>query len=109
MRTAPDIARPRVGPGEAFVVVGAGGLAGFVTLIVLESEIPVVAAETVDRAFDRTVPGFDDAGAAHAGDAASVLHTHRHAALEPAHRIGAHVGRIVEAPGAAVTVALAHQ
>src|SRR5438105_765366 len=109
MRTAPGVARSRVGPGAALVVGGAGGLAGLVALIAFELEILVVAAEAVDRGFDRAVPGLDDTGTAHAGDAARVLHAWRHAALEPAHRAGAHVGRIVETPGAAVAVALAHQ
>ena len=44
MRLAADIARAGIGPGPAFVVGGAGGLAGLVALAALEVETAVVAA-----------------------------------------------------------------
>src|SRR4051812_6077818 len=73
MRIAAGIAGPGIGPGPAFVVGGAGGLALVVAFAAaFDVEIPVVAAETVDRGFDRAVAQFDHAGAAHAGDAAIV-------------------------------------
>src|SRR6266436_6437780 len=114
MRFPADVARPRIGPGPAFVVGGAGGFAEVVALAAfdlaaLELEILVIAAGTVDRGFDRPVPGFDHAGAPDAGDAAIVLHARGHAALEPAHRAAIGVGRVVEAPGPAAPVALAEQ
>src|SRR5882757_9374569 len=109
MRILAGIARPRVGPGAAFIVGGAGRLAGIVAVVALDVEIPVVAAEAIDRGFDRAIPGLDHAGAAHAGDAATILYARRHAALEPAHRATGRIGRIVEAPGPATLVAFAGQ
>ena len=53
MRFLAGIARPGIGPGAAFVVGGAGGLAGVVAVAALEVETLVVAAEAVDRGFDR--------------------------------------------------------
>src|SRR4249920_3652602 len=43
MRFLAGIARPRIGPGAAFVVGGAGGLAGVVAFAAVEVETPVVA------------------------------------------------------------------
>src|SRR5882724_5486109 len=74
MRFAPGIAGPRIGPGAAFVVGGAGRLAFVVAFApALHIEILVVAAKAVDRGFDRGVARLDHAGAAHAGDATIVL------------------------------------
>src|SRR3954453_1511434 len=109
VRVAADIARPRIGPGAAFVVGGAGRLAGLVALAAVQIEIPVVAAEPVDRGFDRTGALLDHAGAAHAGDAAIILRPRRNIALEPAHRASGSGGRIVETPGPAAPVALTDQ
>src|SRR6185295_17351383 len=110
VRFLAGIAGPRIGPGAAFVVGGAGGLAGVVAAVAaFEIKALVVAAEAVDRGFDRLVAPLDHAGAAHAGDAAIALHPRRHVALEPAHRAVGEVGRITEGPGAAAAVALAHQ
>src|SRR5882724_6611459 len=109
MRILAGIARPGIGPGAAFVVGGAGGGAGFITVAAFKIEILVVAAEAVDRGFDRIVLRFDHAGAADAGDAATILDPRRHAALEPAHRTTGRIGRIVEAPGPATLVAFAGQ
>src|SRR5450631_436065 len=103
MRVLALIARPRIGPGAAFVVVGAGGLAGLLALI-FQSEIAVVAAEAVDRGFDRAVLRLDHAGAAHAGDAAIVLGAGRHGILQPAHRAAGGIGRIGKGPGPAAAV-----
>src|SRR4029079_11444764 len=108
LRLLAGIARPRIGPGAAFVVGGAGGLAGVVAVAALEIETLVVAAETVDRGFGCLVASFDHAGAAHAGDTAIALHPRRHVALEPAHRAVGEVGRIAEGPGPAAAVGLAH-
>src|SRR4029453_1358497 len=109
MRFLAGIARPRIGPGAAFVVGGASGLAGVVAVAGLEVEILVVAAEAVDRGFDGLGAPLDHAGAAHARDTAITLHARRHVALEPAHRAAGDIGRIVEAPGPATAVAFAHQ
>src|SRR6185295_6978576 len=109
MRVTADIAGPGIGPGAAFVVGGARRLAGLVALGAFQIEIAIVAAETVDRGFDRTAALLDHAGAAHAGDAAIILRARRHVALEPAHRASGRVGRITKTPGAATAVALAYQ
>src|ERR1700722_14955881 len=109
VRLLADIARPRIGPGPAFIVLGAGCLAGFVALAAFEDEIAVVTAEPVDRGFDRTVARLDYAGAANARDAASILDPRRHIALQPAHRAAGDIGRVVEAPRPAAPVAFAHQ
>src|SRR5882757_443827 len=109
MRVPAGIARPRIGPGPAFVVVGASRLAGLVALIVFESEIPVIAAEAVDRGFDRAVAGFDHAGAPHTRDAAIVLDAGGHSAFEPADRAGTDIGRIIETPRPAALVTFADQ
>src|SRR4051812_15685869 len=109
VRVAADIAGSCIGPGAAFVVGGARRLAGLVAFSAFHVEIAIVAAETVDRGFDRTAVLLDHAGAAHAGDAAIVLGARRHVALEPAHRAAGGIGRIIEAPGAAAAVALAYQ
>src|SRR5438270_13227051 len=70
MRRAPGIAGPRVSPGAAFVVGGAGGLAFVIAFAAgLDVEIPVVAAKAVDRGFDGGRLRLDHAGAADAGDA----------------------------------------
>src|SRR4051812_5045513 len=110
LRVLAGIARPRIGPGAAFVVGGAGGLAGVVAAVAaLEIKTLVVAAEAVDRGFDGLVAPFDHTGAAHAGDAAIALHPRRHVAFEPTHRAVGEVGRIAEGPGPAAAVALAYQ
>src|SRR5580704_2223005 len=109
VRFLADIARPRIGPGSAFVVFGAGCLADFVALSPFESETAIVAAGAVDRGFDRAVARLHHAGAAYARDAAIVLHPRRHTALQPAHRAAGDIGRVVEAPCPAAPVALAYQ
>src|SRR5260370_25817505 len=86
MRGSSDISRPRIGPGPAFVVAGASRLAGIVAFAAFEFEIAVIAAEPVDRIFLGRAARFDDAGAAHARDAAIVLSARSHVALHPAHR-----------------------
>src|SRR5439155_187379 len=78
VRLLAGIAGPGIGPGAAFVVGGAGGLAGVVAAVAaLEIKTLVVAAEAVDRGFDCLVAPFDHAGAAHAGDTAIALNPHR--------------------------------
>src|SRR6059058_1610044 len=67
VRLAPGIAGTRIGPGAAFVVGGAGRLAGVVAVPGAEIEILVVAAKPIDRGFDRGGSRLDHAGAAHAG------------------------------------------
>src|SRR6185312_10985230 len=109
VRLLAGVARPRVGPGAAFVVCGAGGLAGVVAIAALEIKAVVVTAETIDRGLDGIVAPFEHAGAAHAGNAAIALHPRRHVALEPAHGTVGQIGRIAEGPGSAAPVALAHQ
>src|SRR5215475_5121093 len=104
-----EIALADIGPGPALVVGGAGGLAGLVALAPLGIEAAVVAAGPVDRGLDSAIARLDDACAAHAGNAAIVLHPSRHRALEPAHRAVAGIARIVETPGAATPVMLAEQ
>src|SRR5690349_10143472 len=98
MGVAAGITRSRIGPGPAFVVGGAGGLAGVIAFGALEVEILVVAAETVDRGFDRGILRLDHAGAADAGDAAIILGAGRHVAFEPAHRAIGRVGGITKTP-----------
>src|SRR6202051_1698784 len=109
VRFLSDIPRPRIGPGPAFVVVGTGGLADLVALTAFQGEAAVIAAGPVDRGFDRAVARLHHAGAAHARDAAIVLHPRRHAALQPAHRAAGDIGRVVETPCPAAPVALAYQ
>src|SRR5665213_2705756 len=109
VRLFADVSRAGKSPGAAFVVVGAGRLAGLVVFAILQRVIAVVAAGAVDRGFDRTVARLDDAGAAHAGTTAIILDAGRHAILQPAHRAAGDIGRIVEAPRPAAPVALAHQ
>src|SRR5689334_8625552 len=109
MRLLADIAGARIGPGAALVVGGAGRLAGLLALALLDLKTLVVAAGAVDRGFVGAVSELDHAGAAHARDAAIVLHAGRHAALEPAHRADRGIDRVVEAPGMASPVALAEQ
>src|ERR1700761_9311390 len=104
MRLAAGIAGAGKGPGAAFVVGGAGGLAGLVALAVLELKTVIVAAGPGDRVLDAGIARLDDAGAADAGDAAIVRHPRRHRALQPAHRARGDVGRIAEGPGAAMPV-----
>src|SRR5229473_7546941 len=103
------ISRPRIGPGPALVVAGAGRLALIVAVAAFQFETAIIAAGPVDRGLDRAIARFDHAGAAHAGDAAIVLGARRHVALEPADRAAGDVGRVVEAPGPAPPVALAYQ
>src|SRR5438552_9215836 len=109
MRRASDISGPRIGPGAAFVVGGACRLAGIVAVAALEFEITVVAAEAVDRSFLSAAARFHHAGAAHARDATIILGAHRHVAFQPADRAAGNFGRVVETPGPATPVALAHQ
>src|SRR6202047_1975253 len=92
-----DIPRPGTGPGPAFVVAGAGRLAGFVAVTPLEVEIAVIPAEPVNRGLDRSIARFDHAGTAHARDAAITLDARRHAVLQPADRTTRGIARIVEA------------
>src|ERR1700733_8122709 len=99
-----DIPPPRKGPGPAFIVIGAGRLAGFVALTAFEIKTAIVAAEPVDRGFDRPVARLDHAGAAHARHAAGVFNAGRHAVLEPADRAAGSIVRIVEAPGPAAPI-----
>src|SRR5438128_2323008 len=109
VRFLAGIAGPGIGPCAAFVVGGAGGLAGVVAAVAaLEIKTLVVAAEAVNRGFDCLVAPFDHAGAAHAGDTAIALHPRRHVALEPAHRAFDQVGRIAEGPGPAAAVTPIH-
>src|ERR1700682_1858809 len=103
------IARPRIGPGPALVVGGAGLLALIVAVAAFQFEIAVIAAEPVDRGFRSPVARFDHPGTAHAGDAAIVLGARGHVALQPADRAAGDIGRVVEAPRPAAPVALAHQ
>src|ERR1700748_1099325 len=59
VRGLAGIARARISPGAAFVVGGAGSLGLVVPATApLEIEITVIAAEAVDRGFDRRVPRF---------------------------------------------------
>src|ERR1700682_5197437 len=81
MRVSSDISRSRIGPGPAFIVADASRLAGIVAVAAFQFEIAVVAAEPVDRNFLGPAARFDDAGAAHARDAAIVLSARRHVAL----------------------------
>src|SRR5260370_39089872 len=108
MRILADIAGARIGPGPAFVVLGAGRLAGLIALVALQPEILVIAAEPVDRKFLDGVARFDHAGAAHARDAAIILDARRHAVLEPAHRAAGVIGRVVESPRPPPTVPPPH-
>src|SRR6202795_4040308 len=103
------IARPRIGPGPALVVAGAGRLAFVVAVAAFHFETAIIAAGPVDRGFDRAGARFDHAGVAHARDAAIVLGARRHVALEPADRAAGDIGRVVEAPGPAPPGALAYQ
>src|SRR4051812_42109829 len=98
MAVLAGIAGAGIGPGPAFIVGGAGGLAGGVAIVALWVENFLVAAKTVDRGFDGAVARLDHAGTAHAGDAAIILHPRRHIALEPAHRAAGDVGRVAEGP-----------
>src|SRR5450755_2184909 len=99
------ISRPRISPGPALVVAGAGRLALIVAVAAFQFETAIIAAGPVDRGFDRAIARFDHAGAAHTGDAAIVLGPRRHVAFEPAHRAAGNIGRVVEAPGPAPAVA----
>src|ERR1700739_2918690 len=83
MRIFSDISAPRIGPGPASIVAGASGLAGFVALAAFELETVVIAAEPVDRGFDRPVARFDHASPAHTRDAATILDARRYAAFQP--------------------------
>src|ERR1700719_5292424 len=109
VRLAPDISRPRIGPGPALVVVGAGRLASFVALVFFQGEILVVAAEPVDGNFLGAGARLHHAGAAHARDTAITLDALRHVVFQPADRAAGNFGRVVETPGPAAPVALAHQ
>src|ERR1700742_4555109 len=109
MRVFSDISSPRIGPGPASIVAGASGPAGFVALPPLQLETMVVTAEPVDRGFDRTVMRFDHSRPAHARDAATILDAGWNAALQPADCAARSFVRIVETPGPAAPVALAHQ
>src|SRR3984957_20260038 len=109
VRVFSDISPPRIGPGPASIVAGASGLAGFVALTAFELKTVVVATEPVDRGFDRPVARFDHSGPAHARDAATILDAGRYAALQPADGAAGSIARIVETPGPAAPVALAHQ
>src|SRR5205823_14239102 len=66
MRCPSNISGPRIGPGPAFVVGDASRLAGLITLTALDFEIPVIAAEAIDRSLDRSVARLHHSGAAHA-------------------------------------------
>src|SRR5258705_1744095 len=109
MRLASDVSRPRIGPGPALVVVGAGRLAGFVALVFFQCEISVVAAEPVDRDFLSAGARLNHARAAHARDAATILDALRHVALQPADLTADDFRRVVETPGPPSPVALAQQ
>src|SRR5882757_783768 len=56
VRFLPDITRPHIGPGPAFVVGGAGGLAEIVAFAALHLETLVIAARTIDRGLDGPIP-----------------------------------------------------
>src|ERR1700733_6848041 len=66
VRFLADIAGARKSPGAAFVVFGAGRLAGLVALAALHCKSVVIAAGAVDRGFLRAVAWLHHAGAAHA-------------------------------------------
>src|SRR5437899_7643384 len=104
-----DVSGPGKGPGPAFIVGGAGRLAKVVAFAAFQLKTLVVAPGAIDGSLNGSVARLDDAGAAHAGDAASFRHALRHVALEPAHRPTGNVGRITERPGPAAAVALACQ
>ena len=77
-RGRPDIAGPHVGPGAAFVLRVAGGLARRAFRIGRGLEVAVVAAEAVNRIFNAAAPRLDHAGAAHARHAALVFDARWH-------------------------------
>src|SRR5205085_1530620 len=104
-----DISSPDIGPGPAFIVAGAGRLAKLVAFAAFHLKTLVVTAGAIDGGFNGPVARLDDAGAAHARDAAIFRHARRHVALQPAHRATGDVGRIAERPGPAAPVALARQ
>src|SRR5260370_16204012 len=106
MRILADIAGARIGPGPAFVVIGAGRLAGLIALVALQPEILVIAAEPVDRKFLDGIARFHHAGAAHARDAAIILDARRHAVLDPAYRAARAIGRAIKTPRPAAAAAL---
>ena len=110
MRVPADIARPRIGPGPAFVVGGAGGLAGLVALAALEFEIACSRRRSGRSRFRprrcaarprrrRARRRRSNCPGTRAGTLLFSQHT---APLVD-------VGRIAEAPGPAAPVALAHQ
>src|SRR3954470_4917616 len=111
-RALAGIARPGEAPGAAFVVALTGvaaDVAAFGLVVVLDLERAIVTAVAIGGSLDRTDPGFDDAGAADARDAAIALDPRRHLVLQPAHRVLGIVARVIETPGAAFLVALADQ
>src|SRR6476620_9363291 len=109
VRLSSDISMARIGPGPAFVVADASGLAGVVAVAAFELEIAIVAAQPVDRNFLGAGTRLHHAGAAYARDATITLDPRRHVVFEPADRTASDIGRVVEAPRPASPVAFAHQ
>src|SRR5262249_53455702 len=94
------------GPGAALGFGVADALAGLAGGARGHREVAVVAAGPINGKFAEAVARLDDARAADAGSAGGVLHPGRHLGLQPAlRRLVA--GRIAEAPGPAMAVAVA--
>jgi hypothetical protein len=105
-RRRTDIAGSHVGPGATALLRLARLPAALAASIVGQIKVPIVAAVAIDAEFDRLATGLDDAGAAHARDAACRCHPWHDPGFEPADGVGAFGGGIGEGPGATARVPL---
>src|SRR5690348_947351 len=80
------VAGPAIGPGPAARLILTGLGASFAFGIRRRFEPAIIAAEAIDRIFERSGFRLDDPGAAHTGHAAARFPGRDHFALEPAHR-----------------------
>src|SRR5207248_4527575 len=101
------ISRTRIGPGPAARVRRAGSAAGSSDRVRRHLEIAVVAADAIDREFDRRIAGSHHAGTLDPRHTARIGTPGRHLAFEPTDSVADGAGRIGEAPGAAAGLAIA--
>ena len=106
-RCRTDISRADIRPRAAFVLCLARRLARRASRIRRNVQISVIAAEAIDRKFDRPLSRLDDASAAHARYTATVLNRRRNAIFQPADGDRIIRARKREAPGVAPSVTLA--
>lgn len=105
-RCRADISGTDIRPRTAFVLRLARRLAWRAGRIRCNVQISVIAAEAIDRKFNRSLSRLDDSGAADTRHAAIVLNRRRNAIFQPAYGDRIVGARKSETPGVASSVTL---